>query len=127
MVRIRLTRVGAKKQPVYRIIVTDGRRPRDTRYIEVLGYYNPRTRPSTEVLDEARALYWLSNGAQPSESVANIFNRLGTMARLERLRQGESLEALAAEAAQNVKALPDQRTNYPSPSAGQGYKKAKGS
>jgi len=127
MVRIRLTRVGAKKQPVYRIIVTDGRRPRDTRYIEVLGYYNPRTRPSTEALDEARALYWLSNGAQPSESVANIFNRMGTMARLERLRKGESLDALVAEAAQNLKPIPDQRTNSPSPAAGEGHKKAKGS
>lgn len=127
MVRIRLTRVGAKKQPIYRIIVTDGRRPRDTRYIEVLGYYNPRTRPSTEVLDEARALYWLSNGAQPSDSVASILTRLGTMARLERLRKGESLEELAAEAAQNAKPLPDQRTNYPSPAAGQGYKKTKDS
>lgn len=123
MVRIRLTRVGAKKQPSYRIVVTDGRRPRDTRFIEVLGYYNPRTRPSTEVLNEERALYWLSNGAQPSEAVATILNRLGTMARLERLRKGEELANLAAEAVQNVKPLPEQRTNYPAPEAGQGKAK----
>ncbi len=122
MVRIRLTRTGSKFQPSYRIIVTDSRRPRDTRPLETLGHYNPRTRPSTEVVKEDRALYWLSVGAQASESVANIFTRNGTMARLERLRKGESIEDLAAEAIANAKPLPSPRTNYPSPEAGQGKK-----
>lgn len=125
MVRIRLTRVGSKFQPSYRIIVTDSRRPRDTRSIEVLGYYNPRTRPSTEVVDEERALYWLNVGAQPSDSVVNILKRTGTMGRFDRLRKGETVEALVAEAQANTPALPDQRTNYPAPVAGESKVKAK--
>jgi small subunit ribosomal protein S16 len=118
MVKIRLTRTGSKFQASYRIIVTDSRRPRDTRPLEVLGFFNPRTRPSTEVVDEGRALYWLSVGAQPSESAENILKRLGTMDRFARMKKGESVETLVAEAAQTAKPLPDQRTNYPSPEAG---------
>jgi len=118
MVKIRLTRTGSKFQPSYRIIVTDSRRPRDTRPIEVLGFFNPRTRPSTEVVNEARALYWLSVGAQPTESAQNILKRLGTLDRFARLKQGEPIEALVAEAEANRKPLPDQRTKYPSPEAG---------
>jgi small subunit ribosomal protein S16 len=126
MVKIRLTRVGLKKQPSYRIVVTDSRGARDSKPIEVLGHYNPRTRPSTEVYDEARALYWLSVGAQPTESVASIFKRVGTAARFDRFRQGETIETLAAEAAKNAPALPDQRTKYPAPAAGQSWVKAAG-
>ncbi len=118
MVKIRLTRTGSKFQASYRIIVTDSRRPRDTRPIEVLGYFNPRTRPSTEVVDEARALYWLSVGAQPTESAENILKRLGTLDRFARMKKGEPVEALVAEAEANRKPLPDQRTNYPAPEAG---------
>lgn len=98
MVRIRLRRVGRKKQPSYRIVVADARSPRDGRYIEIIGFYNPRTEPATMTLKEERALYWLQNGAQPSEAVQRILNKLGTAARLERLRQGEAIEALVAEA-----------------------------
>ncbi len=98
MVRIRLRRVGRKKQPSYRIVVADSRSPRDGRYIEVIGFYNPRTEPATMTIKEDRALYWLSVGAQPSEPVQRILNKLGTQARFERLMQGEELEALVAEA-----------------------------
>ena len=98
MVRIRLRRVGRKKQPSYRIVVADSRSPRDGRYIEKIGFYNPRTQPDTMVLDEARALHWLSVGAQPSEPVLRILKKLGTWGRFERLRQGEELEKLLAEA-----------------------------
>lgn len=126
MVRIRLTRVGLKKQPSYRIVVTDSRKPRDGDYIEVIGHYNPRTRPSTEVVKEDRALYWLSVGAQPSESVGSIFKRAGITGMFERLRSGEStMEELVAEAQAAPRELPDQRTNYPAPAAGQSYLKAK--
>jgi small subunit ribosomal protein S16 len=97
MVRIRLRRVGAKKQPSYRIVVTDGQSPRDGRFIEKIGFYNPRTEPATMEVDEARALYWLSTGAQPSDAVRRILTKLGTTTRLERLRQGEAIEALLAE------------------------------
>ncbi len=99
MVRIRLRRVGRKKQPSYRIVVADARSPRDGRYIEVIGFYNPRTQPTTTmIVKEDRALYWLKNGAQPSEPVLRILNKLGTMGRLERLHKGEALEVLVAEA-----------------------------
>jgi len=125
MVRIRLTRVGAKKQPSYRIVVTDKRKPRDSDYIENIGWYNPRTRPSTEVVQEDRALYWLSVGAQPSDAVKRILKRTGTLERYERLLAGEELEALVAEAEANREALPDPRTNYPAPAAGESKQKAR--
>ena len=98
MVRIRLRRVGAKKQPSYRIVVTDARAPRDGRFIEVIGNFNPRTEPETVKIEEARALYWLSVEAQPSDAVARLLKKHGTLARADRLKQGESLEELVAEA-----------------------------
>ena len=98
MVRIRLRRVGLKKQPSYRIVVADRESPRNGRYIEIIGFYNPRTEPIQMDLKEDRALYWLSVGAQPSEPVARILEKLGTNARLERLRKGETIDTLAAEA-----------------------------
>lgn len=112
MVRIRLRRVGAKKQPSYRIVVTDSRSPRDGRFIEKIGFYNPRTEPATMELNEARALYWLSQGAQPSDAVRRIMAKLGTLQRFERLRKGEPLEALLAEAEAEAAARPpvDPRT-----------------
>lgn len=69
MLRIRLRRTGKKKQPHYRVVVADQRAPRDGDFVEVLGHYNPRTEPSTLVLDEDRVKHWLSVGAQPSETV----------------------------------------------------------
>ena len=98
MVRIRLRRVGSKKQPTYRIVVTDSGSPRDGRFIERIGFYNPRTQPATVLLDEDRALYWLSVGAQPSEAVKHMMDKAGTMGRFDRFRKGEAIEALAAEA-----------------------------
>lgn len=97
MLRIRLRRVGAKKQPSYRIVVAEKSAPRDGKFVEVIGFYNPRTEPETVNIEEERALHWLSVGAQPSDSVARIFKTHGTMGRFERLRAGESLSALIAE------------------------------
>lgn len=127
MVRIRLRRVGLKKQPSYRIVVTDQRTARNGSFIENIGFHNPRTQPSTDIVDEARALYWLSVGAQPTEALRSIFKRTGTLARYERLRKGESLEALVAEAkAAQAEAAPvSPKTRFPAPAAGQSYKKAK--
>jgi small subunit ribosomal protein S16 len=99
MVKIRLRRVGAKKQPSYRVVVADSRSPRDGRFIETIGFYNPRTDPPTVEIKEERALYWLSQGAQPTEAVAGLLKRLGTMERLARLKSGESLDVLLSEAA----------------------------
>jgi small subunit ribosomal protein S16 len=97
MLKIRLRRIGAKKQPSYRVIVADSRAPRNGRFIEVIGFYNPRTTPETVTIDEDRALYWLSVGGQPTEAVSRLLKGQGTMARFERLKQGESLEALGVE------------------------------
>lgn len=104
MVRIRLRRVGAKKQPSYRVVVADSRSPRDGRFVEVIGFYNPRTEPETVTIKEERALHWLSVGAQPSRAVARLLKNQGTLARFERLKQGESLEALLADAAEAAQA-----------------------
>lgn len=98
MVRIRLRRVGLKAQPSYRIVVADKESPRDGRFIEIIGYYNPRIEPSTLVIQEDRAFDWMSKGAQPSDSVAQIFKSSGTLDRFARLKKGESLETLLAEA-----------------------------
>ncbi len=71
-VRMRLTRVGSKKNPIYRVVVADSRSPRDGRFIEILGRYNPQTDPSTIELDEAKVKDWLGKGAQPSDAVARL-------------------------------------------------------
>lgn len=75
MVRIRLRRMGAKKTPFYRIVVTDKRSPRDGRFIESIGTYNPNTQPETVELKMDRAAYWLGNGAQASDGVVRILRR----------------------------------------------------
>lgn len=77
MVRIRLRRQGAKQQPTYRVVVADQRAQRDGRIIENIGHYNPRTEPETVSIDVERARYWLSVGAQPSESVARLLKAVG--------------------------------------------------
>jgi len=107
MVKIRLRRVGAKKQASYRVVVADARAPRDGRFIEVIGFYNPRTEPETVKIKEDRALYWLDVGAQPTEPVARLLKKQGTLARFERLRQGEPLDALLAEAEEAAQAAPE--------------------
>jgi small subunit ribosomal protein S16 len=78
-VRIRLTRVGATKQPTYRVVVADGRSARDSRAIETLGHYNPRTEPVEINIDEAKAKAWLAKGAQPSDTVARLFRQTGIL------------------------------------------------
>jgi small subunit ribosomal protein S16 len=76
-VRMRLTRVGSKKNPIYRVVVADSRSPRDGRFIEIVGRYNPQTDPSTIELDEAKVTEWLGKGAQPSEAVARLIKVAG--------------------------------------------------
>lgn len=99
MVKIRLRRVGAKKQPSYRVVVTDSRSPRDGRFIETIGHYNPRTEPPTVEIDAARALYWLSVGAQPSEAVKRMLDKMGVMAQATAIRKGDvSIDEVVARA-----------------------------
>ena len=110
MVRIRLRRVGSRHQPSYRLIVADEESPRDGRFLENLGHHNPRTFPATTVVDEGRVFYWLGVGAQPSESARRVLTSIGCWARWERVKGGESLEAILAEAAQ-VTSEVDPRTS----------------
>ncbi|MBK8781845.1 MAG: 30S ribosomal protein S16 [Anaerolineales bacterium] len=99
MVRIRLRRIGLKGQPTYRLVAADKESPRDGRFLEILGVYNPRTNPSTIHLKEDRIFHWMKNGALPTESVAQIFKTSGTQERFDRFKKGEALEVLVAEAA----------------------------
>jgi len=98
MVRIRLRRIGAKAQPSYRLVATDKESPRDGRFLEILGFYNPRTQPATIQLKEDRIYDWLSKGAQPSESVERVLRSAGALERFERFKKGEALEDLMIEA-----------------------------
>ena len=75
--KIRLTRAGAKKRPFYRIVIADSRSPRDGRFIEIVGRYNPQTDPSTIDLDEAKVKDWLAKGAQPSDPVRRLIKAAG--------------------------------------------------
>jgi small subunit ribosomal protein S16 len=81
MVKIRLRRMGAKKQPTYRFVVADARSPRDGRFIEILGHYNPRTEPKTLVIDEAKAKEWIAKGAQPTPTVRRLLAERGVVER----------------------------------------------
>jgi small subunit ribosomal protein S16 len=98
MVRIRLRRIGLKGQPTYRVVAADKESPRDGRFLEILGVYNPRTQPATIHLKEDRVYHWMKNGALPSESVAQVFKSAGVLDRWERFKNGESVETLMKEA-----------------------------
>ncbi|HEX5449830.1 MAG TPA: 30S ribosomal protein S16 [Gaiellaceae bacterium] len=76
-VKLRLTRVGSKKNPIYRVVAADSRSPRDGKFLEIVGRYNPQTDPSTIELDEAKVKDWLSKGAQPSGTVAKLLKTQG--------------------------------------------------
>jgi small subunit ribosomal protein S16 len=83
MVKIRLMRMGATKRPFYRVVVADSRSPRDGRFIENIGKYHPMDDPSLVEIDQDRALYWLSQGAQPTEQVRNLLRIVGVWERFE--------------------------------------------
>jgi small subunit ribosomal protein S16 len=96
-VRLRLRRMGRKKRPFYRIIAADQRAPRDGRFIETIGYYNPLTNPHTIEVKKDRALYWLKNGAQPSDTVASLFRQTGVMIEFSLHKQGKDDAYVNAE------------------------------
>ncbi len=87
MVKIRLKRMGAKKRPFYRIVVADAQSPRDGRFIEQIGYYDPIPNPATVKVDVERALYWVTHGAQPTETVRSLFRQAGVLKALDELRR----------------------------------------
>ena len=78
-VKIRLTRMGAKKAPFYRVVVADGRFPRDGRFIEEIGYYNPLTNPADVKIDADKAKKWIANGAQPTDTVKALLKKSGAI------------------------------------------------
>ena len=88
-VKIRLKRMGAKKTPFYRIVVADSRSPRDGRFIETVGTYNPVAQPAEVKIDEEIALKWLQNGAKPSDTVRNLFSSQGIMEKYHNLKNGK--------------------------------------
>jgi len=78
-VRIRLKRMGAKKRPFYRVVVADSRSPRDGRFIEEIGYYDPLRQPAEIKIDEEKALQWLQRGAQPSDTACSLLSKAGVL------------------------------------------------
>jgi small subunit ribosomal protein S16 len=97
-VKIRLRRMGAKHQPSYRIVVADSRSPRDGRYIDQVGFYNPLTNPATITIDQAKAVDWLKRGAQPTETVAILLNKVNI--RAEEVRKGDAERPATEETAE---------------------------
>lgn len=83
-VKIRLRRMGAKKAPFYRVVVADSRSPRDGRFIEEIGYYNPVSEPKTVKIDEDKAVQWIKNGAQPTDVVKRLFAQAGINEKLSK-------------------------------------------
>ena len=88
-VKLRLKRMGAKKQPFYRIVAADSRSPRDGRFIEVIGTYNPLLNPAETKINEEVAMKWLKNGATPTDTVKNILSKAGIMAKFAKEKQGK--------------------------------------
>lgn len=96
MIKLRLRRMGAKKQPSYRIVAADSRSPRDGRFIEIVGFYNPQTDPYTLQLNEERAKYWIDHGAQPTETVRSLLVKGGVLPPRTFAGSGEETTANAA-------------------------------
>ena len=118
MVRIRLRREGKKGQPSYRIVAADKEAPRDGRFLEILGHYNPRTEPATIVVKEDRVYEWISKGAQPSDSVWQVLRQIGADERIKRFKAGEDVEKLLDEAAAARREVdPRTRLDAPPPKA----------
>ena len=92
-VKIRLKRVGKKKQPSYRVVIADARSPRDGRIIENIGWYNPLVEPSAIHIDAEKALSWLKNGAQPTDSVVSLLKRAGIMEQFEQMKAAAKTKA----------------------------------
>lgn len=88
-VKIRLKRMGAKKRPFYRVVIADSRSPRDGRFIETVGTYNPIAQPAEIKLDEAKILSWLGNGAQPSDTVRNLLSNAGILTKYAATKSGK--------------------------------------
>ena len=87
MLKIRLRRMGARGQASYRVIVVDSRAPRDGASVEIIGHFDPRTQPETVVIKEERALYWLKQGAQPTDTTARLLGKAGIMDKFKPVKE----------------------------------------
>ena len=87
MVKIRLNRMGAKRQPFYRIVVADSRSPRDGRFIEIVGNYDPTKNPALVNIDEEKVISWIKNGAQPTDTVRSLLSKQGIMKKIHEERK----------------------------------------
>ncbi len=96
-VKLRLRRMGKKKQPIYKVVAADARSPRDGKFLEAIGIYNPLTNPHTIDIKEDRALYWLDNGAQPTNTVKSLLSQKGIILKRELIKKGLSEEKIQAE------------------------------
>lgn len=96
-VKLRLKRMGKKKQPVYKVVAADSRSPRDGKFIEAIGLYNPKTDPATVEIKETRALYWLGVGAQPTDTVKNLLTHQGILLKRELMKNGLSEEQISVK------------------------------
>lgn len=97
MVKLRLQRMGKKRQPVYKIVAVDARSPRDGKFLEDLGQYNPTKDPHFINIKEDRAIYWLNTGAQPTDTVNSLLRKTGINLRLDLMKRGLAPEAIEAE------------------------------
>lgn len=107
-VKLRLQRLGKKKQPLYRIVAADSRSPRDGKFIEVVGTYNPRTNPPEVVFKEDKAIKWLKNGAQPTDTVRSLLRREGLLLKYHLLRKKVEPEKIE-EALQQFKSKKEEK------------------
>ena len=96
-VKLRLRRMGKKKQPIYKVVAADSRAPRDGKFLESIGLYNPLTNPHTLDINEERAMYWLNVGAQPTDTVKSLLSQKGIILKRELVRRGLSDEKVSAE------------------------------
>ena len=116
-VRIRLRRMGARKQPFYRVVVADSRSPRDGRFLDTIGTYNPRTEPAEIRIDREKALAWLESGAEPTDTARSLLSRVGIW---QRFRTGEWPAGAAPETtAATTEPVPLQSADAPQAPAGE--------
>jgi small subunit ribosomal protein S16 len=116
-VKIRLMRVGKKKQPTYRVVVADGRSPRDGRFIEIIGQYQPRQEPSRIEIDADSALAWLRKGAQPTEQVQKLLTQTGVWEQYESERKRPAVTKLSRRGYMSGKVAPGVKAAKPAPEA----------
>jgi len=109
-VKLRLKRMGKKKQPVYKVVAADARSPRDGKFIEAIGMYNPLTNPATVDFVEDRTMYWLGVGAQPTDTVKSLLSKKGILLKKELKKQGLSEEEIAVKVSEWI-ALSEAKTN----------------